>query len=149
MNNSDDKHSKIIIRMKRKIQFRGKRADNGEWVFGGFMLNRDEQPCIMAFNPDDTLSMILIEPDTLGQFTGLHDIAQIPIFEDDIVTLGVRDYQDNNTPISEVFWHDELCTYVVDYAAKFQIYMLRDVEPLRIIGNIHDNPEMLKNNDIQ
>lgn len=139
--------------MERKINFRGKRADNGEWAFGGFMLNKDKQPCILSFNPDDTLSMIIIDPASLGQFTGLHDIDNKPIFEDDILDTATSPYDNNGRKF--------LCKWIDSgFALIYQGYTYgapennpwmnryplcrKNVEDLQIIGNIYDTPEFIK-----
>ena len=66
--------------MNREIKFRGKRIDNGEWVYG-YLADEDY---INDINSID-LSSIEVDRDTIGQFTGLFDKNGKEIYEGDIL----------------------------------------------------------------
>lgn len=144
----------------RKITFRGKRTDNGEWVSSGNLLhfNENNEYYIPAINGkcvcthDDSDNIIAcnetlfckVIPETVGQYTGLTDKNGNKIFEGDIIQF---DYKGENLGVngkaSVVFqngkfgvlwgWHKEFVC--LDGFAN---------TTLEIIGNIHDNPELLK-----
>lgn len=84
----------------REILFRGKRKDNGEWVYGGSLLQfTPDDSCYIApssemvYTAEDDAGNIIrlastiavVIPETVGQFTGLLDQNGTKIFEDDIV----------------------------------------------------------------
>ena len=121
----------------REILFRGKRTDNGEWVEG--MLAR--------FNPMFEVANIVgvgeilvpVFPSTVGQYTGLTDKDGKKIFEGDIVNCytftGMNDYRRGVVHWNEMFcgWHGkESCSLLCGLGEIYEV-----------IGNIHDNPELL------
>lgn len=77
----------------RTIKFRGKRLDNGEWVYGWVGVAVDGQAA-RIWEPSQLFTKgVPIDPDTIGQFTGLVDQNLVPIYEGDVVYLaGYGDY---------------------------------------------------------
>ena len=138
----------------REILFRGKQTDNGEWIEGAyspFNLNffgeREEKPHIIIISDDEDIDGLWCEviPETVGQYTGLTDKNGVRIFEGDIVSL-VK--------------HDGLIYKVVYVPCRYELVNSKGVncfvldiyksENIEVIGNIHDNPELLggENNGI-
>lgn len=148
----------------RDIIFRGKLIDNGEWV-EGYLVISDERYFIGIFPecvtslcyPDDIYtftSFVEIIPSTLGQYTGLTDKHEEKIFEGDIISILVEEDRSPWEPNwiyyekAKVYfdtkrygWHVEFSDYD---KLSLEEYDETDIE---IIGNIHDNPELLKGAD--
>ena len=80
-----------------------------------------------------------IDPDTLCQFTGLHDANGKPIFQGDII-------KDEIGEIYEVCWYDDLAAFMAEMVCNQKPFMIYDISPkkCKIIGNVFDNPELLK-----
>jgi uncharacterized phage protein (TIGR01671 family) len=80
-----------------------------------------------------------IEQDKLMQFTGLIDINGKEIYEGDIINSFQNDYMP-----TEIYWDNELCCYSVQtYHATLQLIDAIDTQT-EIIGNIFENPELIK-----
>ena len=144
----------------RDILFRGKRKDNGEWVQGDFC-----GPCNIVFienGYDPVLGKCdspmcndyEIIPETVGQYTGLKDKNGKMIFEGDVVK-GVAFSTDF---IGVIIWIEEIAGFGVRYFNNKReptawenssiLKMIqkghKDKFAAEIIGNIHDNPELLE-----
>lgn len=125
----------------REILFRGKRIDNGEWVYGYYVpccLGRFPcSPCIVP-DSDGVWEPIEVDPSTIGQYTDLTANGK-KIFEGDVFTDGLS--------IWDVIYNKgSLCmNFGGQYVPLTQV--LRGVIDNDIIGNIHDNPELLEANN--
>ena len=146
----------------REILFRGKRCDNGEWV-QGFYIRADHHWHNNGIHKDwITLgasanggwfalhNKYAVKAETVGQFTGLTDKNGQKIFEGDIVA---QNWYDHNEPEDDSFGEVVFCEYDCSFSV---IDVEKDcIVPLgkchayyweaEVIGNIHDNPELLEN----
>ena len=117
----------------REILFRGKILTNKGWVYGLLTdIGIDEKENV-AF-----VSGVMVHKSTVGQYTGLTDKNGKKIFEGDIVEYA-RDEE-----IGEIAYHESEAMFVVEFdtwLTDFDHLYGKDVE---VIGNIHDNPELLK-----
>ena len=131
--------------MMREILFRGKRADNGEWVFGyfcEFANNRtgEQESYIQTVKQDGRIDLIhKVDPKTAGQFTGLTDKhGKRMIFEGDVVRG-----TDRGDRFPEVYGYvghrDGAFVIFGDFMTHYR-WLDYDVE---VIGNLHDNPELI------
>lgn len=134
----------------REILFRGKRADSGEWVYGYLSKSRGfDYKLHLCIDYEDRGCMLssIVVPDTVGQYTGLTDKNVKKIFEGDIVHCVSR--LDNANMV--VIYEDGefrlvLCKDFNDYKCGLGFYEIRNFAK-EVIGNIHDNPELLIENE--
>ena len=129
----------------REILFRGKRIDSGEWVCGSFCMDAREQfnglCCVDGFirlynKAEGKMQMHEVDRETVGQFTGLTDKNGKKIFEGDICKH--RSNYSGDFIISVVTYTDGCFLAMADNNSGFNLS-----KKLEIIGNIHDNPELL------
>lgn len=131
----------------REILFRGKRADNGEWVEGYYCPRHhdDGSTTYTIRNLENCFREVLLS--TVGQFTGLFATNGKRIFEGDIVLVN---------RIATVVCFNNYCVGENDYGAKliFPCFAFSTIDNkaiigvaadvvTEIVGNIHDNPELL------
>jgi len=123
-----------IIFRGRSISHHGKKE---EWVYG-FYSNYKGVNGRTHYISDDNGNSIAVRGETVGQYTGLTDKNENRIFEGDIVSLESIKSRINKV----VCWNEERATYdVVDCGkSRMELYAFFRCE---IIGNIHDNPELL------
>ena len=118
----------------REILFRGKRADNGEWVYGYFY--EDIGSFIKERASSVSTNTHLVDPSTVGQYTWLTDKNGRRIFEGDVVEY--REY--GNLAVA---WDDGAFQLEREYTFYDMLDHYTTVFSV-VIGNIHDNPELLE-----
>ena len=134
----------------REILFRGKRTDNGEWVKGYLYITHIGSHEIGSYDAEINIERLTFDviPETVGQYTGLTDKNGVRIFEGDICRF--KRFNDvhvgkivfNVTTASFVMWYQSI---VGAYGEKATQKMLLSVcDNIEVIGNIHDNPELLQ-----
>ena len=131
--------------MDREILFRGKRTDNSEWIegvtyitdpdlhtvyIGGYDYYTNEE----GLQRDEYCYEVI--PSTVGQYTGLRDQNGRRIFEGDIVQI------ENPKPfkpyVSDIKYVGTSFVWGVYVLGEFN-----EIEKIEVIGNIHDNPELI------
>lgn len=121
--------------MNREIKFRGKRLDNGEWVYGDLLHLVDG----VYISNDNGNNMAQVYPDTVGMSTGLKDKSGKEIYGGDILAH-------NGEPVGYIV--DGVRGYCFDviyllpeYEESWSLYgvVINDFRgDVEIIGNIHD-----------
>ena len=135
----------------RKILFRGKRVDNGKWVYGYYWHVEEHYDSSIKAAKIHFIKSIKngidyrIDENTLGQYIGLKDKKGKEIFEGDIVLE--YDFWDKPTEyVHKVEWDDESCGFEPLSDSKNNCgHCGGGLNPndCKIVGNIYDNPEMI------
>ena len=155
-----------------EILFRGKRKDNGEWVCSGSLFqafNNDVKEIyipkygeavyatydvytdhIAAITCDNDARFYNVDPETVGQYTGLTDKNGKQIFEGDIIkyknTDGIKFNSVALTVIGKVVYNEKNASFAIsgkdEIGAKYYDYF--PIKNIEVIGNIHDDPELLR-----
>lgn len=126
--------------MMRDILFRGKELDHGYWVKGMLV---DYYPDCSYIKSEVTnklgisrLRYFKVDPETVGQYIGLDDGYGNKLFEGDIVYDEIEDANAEVIYFEGKFW--------LKYRGHLddEIFDLTDF--IQVIGNRHDNPELIK-----
>ena len=135
--------------MQREIKFRGKRVDNGEWVYGSLLqseidVNQIAVKCAICqrFAHDYNISQNEVIPESVGQFTGLKDSLGKEIWEGDIIHCLKKGMQFGAVEQVEfkrgcfILRHRDIPVSVFE---EFEDFM-----DIVVVGNIYENPELLE-----
>lgn len=157
--------------MAREILFRGQNRRKNEkifidgspsesiWVYGGVYIGKYDLSIIYQYEPNKE---IIVYTDTLGQFTGFYDSTKWEylseseqqewlkyhtvdewkgkkIFEGDLI-------RNQDGDIGRVTWYPEHAAFMVYCLNTNKVHFLynNDFSKIDVIGNIHDNPELLE-----
>lgn len=138
----------------REIRFRGRRIDNGEWVYGwlysfvpygdfhdrGFMIKEDVG--------DD----YEVDPETVGQYAGRKTVVdEKEIYQGDILSFVRASYDGSSQGVETgyVEWSDDASSWIVrenigSMEEEWMYLILHNDDGVEIIGNIYDHPHLLK-----
>ena len=123
----------------REIKFRGKRLDNGEWLYGSLVILNGRYFIFDYVNE--------VDPTTVGEFTGLKDKNGKEIYEGDVIRSPLS--EDKTRP-HRIFYHTGNAAFMGALVDRKELCYLRlDQDWIykfgkEVIGNIHDNLELLK-----
>ncbi|MBH1941659.1 hypothetical protein I5677_12220 [Mobilitalea sibirica] len=119
--------------MHREIKFRGRSIDTKEWVYGFLYINSNDGRTFVLVDGDLTedFTAVVVIPETIGQYIGLKDKNGKEIYEEDI-------FCHPNAPKYKyvVEWEDGgFSIFIEDTGFKHNY--------IEVIGNIHENPELI------
>lgn len=135
----------------REILFRGKRAVNEKWVYGSLLIQTGERINKDELTPDEYRILgcrgenYLVNPKTVGQYTGLRDKNGTRIFEGDVIRIEFQ----QDFYIGKICWADDFLGWVVKFLdgttpETMELINFYNTKYVEVIGNIHDNPELLE-----
>ena len=139
----------------REIKFRAKDIASNKWLFGDLRHHKDD---VCIFDQGGTKGE-QVKRETVGQYTGLKDKNDKPIFEGDIVECVSWNEYFTNPATGEVMQPFRRKMYVdfrkggfkmvepMSYGIEVREWDIIYNGDIEIIGNIHDNPELLNNED--
>ncbi|WP_195531838.1 YopX family protein [Bacteroides finegoldii] len=133
--------------MNREIKFRGKSADNGEWIIGDLIQYESGEMAIFSkklsqygYEATEILNRSKVLPETIGQFTGLLDKNGKEIYEGDMLLMG----EDEGVRIyNKVGIKDGCFGYIGETNGEILPFCHYNVTE-EIAGNIYDHPELIK-----
>ena len=152
--------------MNRTIKFRGKMIPENEWIFGTILRIPAPPVCFgksetdkyyiqfpdPRYMPDWNMPYKMVQgevnPDTIGQYTGLHDKNGKEIYEEDVVKITNKNSKviPIKPLIAQIVWSEEYLAYILittsvkDAFENLGDYIDYDIE---VIGNVFENPELL------
>ena len=128
--------------MKREILFRGKRTDNGEWVYGNLIDSDSIVGKIVDFDGEYFIPEFWykVDTETVGQFTGLTDNNGNKIFDGDIVRF--YDYSEDELVNGVVVFNADFCSFCVSMKGHEDVTLMAQWQ-YEVIGNIYDNKVLL------
>ena len=117
--------------MNRVIKFRGKEFSKNNWIFAS-AYDQENEIFIIDF------ANVAVVDETVGQFTGFKDIDDKEIFEGDFIQNEVNPFEIYEVAMVNGCWSAE------DKVDCGVLHWFLDNAPFKVIGNIHDNPELLE-----
>ena len=125
----------------REIKFRGKSIKDGEFEYGSLLtyqrsIDIEGDDRVFAAISYEGLEPIEVNPNTVGQFTGLYDKNGKEIYEGDIVKTESFFFEKECAMI--VSWKEDAGRWFMYYTKSHGYLYPQDLEEIEVIGNIHE-----------
>lgn len=134
--------------VNRGILFRGKRADTNEWIYGDVQQNvdavkiREQEP-----NIQHVARSFVVIPETVGQYTGMKDKNGRKLFEGDIIEYIFPVTNKAVEKETGVVIYDDCGFHIANDGCMLCVASGDGDVVIEVIGNIHDNPDLLEVSD--
>ncbi len=146
--------------MMHEVLFRGKRIDNGKWIVGHLLRYEngrariiESHTDIFCYENDENTIVALayeVDPETVGQFTGLVGKNGKKVFEDDVVVICYETDGEDFSETKRVHYNEQECCWYpmrwnecCEYCDHYT-----EVKSIEVIGNIYDKPDLLRGGDV-
>lgn len=131
---------------QREIKFRGQQVDSKIWIYGD-LNHSNGKVFIFNENQNDSADNYEVIKKTVGQFTGLKDKNGKEIYESDIVEIINNRIRGKIKDIGFIEWNDYECGLraCIEKVKHSWVPRINDSSlEFEVIGNISQNPELLK-----
>ncbi len=125
----------------RTIKFKGLRTDGKGWVYGGYFQHTPDEDGVRYYIFDFNEGAVEVIPESVGQFTGLHDKNGKEIYEGDLIDFG------NSNPVEVKFDNGSFNVFNEPLGWDFdseEIPIKTNFQYCEIIGNVFENPDLVK-----
>lgn len=128
----------------RTIKFRGKSIDSNEWLYGDLVRSADMERCAILVNDRLSYDECEVNPCSIGQFSGLYDNKGKEIYEGDILRISkftnlVCEFRHG---AFGYIYYNEFHSFAGN--RRYTFNPKNTDKEFEVIGNIYDNPELLK-----
>lgn len=123
----------------RTIEFRGKRLDNRVWIYGSLIVYTNLEGNRNTYIVDDSGNIYEVDPTTVGQYTGLKDNTSQKIFEGDVLRM----YDNKRYSFTCIYRQSHSAFLGQCNETRLGLANVTERVSKEIIGNVHDNPELL------
>lgn len=140
----------------RQLKFRGKSVDTNEFVYGYGVVLTPTAGVIINQQANNAMHHWAVEPETIGQYTGKKDLKKVDIYEGDVLLVKPKNA---NFPIRYLVVFNiikgallmrfvgRLSGSAIDKNGFYDENVLSEGHDIfEVIGNMHDSPELIKNN---
>lgn len=141
--------------MNREIEFRGYNPKNRKWLYGYCLVNRGKHYIVRdgIQPPSATPEDFEVEPESIGQYTGMKDRDGKKIYEGDVLEVNIAHLCKSDPNYGKRFkvvlkWWKPATAFLVFEPGKDDLVPLSwfsnaENNPV-VVGNVHDNPELAK-----